>query len=184
FERGGSAMKVITVVKTGIGGSGISQATRYISRRERDEDREGALPRKLFSEREDNLSFHQANRLLGKGDDPRTRDLLHLVISLEKEEDFNRLGSNEKFRQQSLRETTRDPMRTMAADLDADGLRWVAGIHRNTDNPHVHLLIHRAYTNRETSHPKRLKTLPEDMRVSWERTEDGSRVTNPGRLSR
>ncbi len=66
-------MKVIVVVKNGIGGSGISQATRYVSRRERDEDREGALPRRLFTEREDNLSFHRANRLLGKGDDPRTR---------------------------------------------------------------------------------------------------------------
>ncbi len=177
-------MKVIAVVKNGIGGSGISQATRYISRRERDEDREGALPRKLFSEREDNLSFHQANRLLGKGDDPRTPDLLHLVISLEKEEDFNRLGSSEESRQGALRETTRDTMKVIANALSTDELRWVAGIHRNTDNPHVHLLIHRDYADRETSRTKRLKTLPKEMRVSWERAEDGSRVTNPGNLSR
>jgi len=152
-------MKVIALVKNGIGGSGISQATRYIARRERDEDREGALPRKLFSERKDTLSFHQANRLLGKGADPRTPDLLHLVISLEKEEDFNRLGSSEESRQQALRETTRDAMKRMADDLNAKDLRWVAGIHRNTDNPHVHLLIHRDYSDRETSRTKRLKTL-------------------------
>jgi len=116
-------MKVITVVKNGIGGSGISQATRYVSRRERDEDREGALPRKLFSEREDKLSFHQANRLLGNGDDPRTNDLLHLVISLEKEDDFNQLGSGEESRQRALRETTRDTMRKIAANLYAGDLR-------------------------------------------------------------
>ncbi len=177
-------MKVIAVVKNGIGGSGISQATRYVARRERDEDREGAQPRKLFSEREDNLSFHQANRLLGNGDDPRTPDLLHLVISLEKEEDFNRLGSSEDSRQQALRETTRDTMKEMTDDLHAGDLRWVAGTHRNTDNPHVHLLIHRDYGDRETKKAKRLKTLPKEMRVSWERAEDGSRMTNPGSLSR
>lgn len=177
-------MRVIAVVKNGIGGSGISQATRYISRRERDEDREGGAPRKLFSEREDNLSFHQANRLLGNGDDPRTADLLHLVISLEKEEDFNRLGNGEESRQQALRETTRDTMKEMAADLNASELRWVAGIHRNTDNPHIHLLIHRDYSDRETGQTKRLKTLPKEMRVSWERAEDSSRITDPGSLSR
>ncbi|MCI0389231.1 MAG: relaxase MobL [Acidobacteria bacterium] len=177
-------MKVIAVIKKGIGGSGISQATRYISRRDRDEDREGAAPRKLFSEREDSLSFHQANRLLGKGDDPRTQDLLHLVISLEKEEDFNQLGSGEESRQQALRDTTRDTTKTMAAGLNTDDLRWVAGIHRNTDNPHIHLLIHRDYRDRETSRTKRLKTLPKEMRVGWERAKDGSRFTDPGTLSR
>lgn len=176
-------MRVITVIKNGIGGSGVSQATRYISRRERDEDREGALPRKLFSEREDNLSFHQANRLLGNGNDPRTPDLLHLVISLEKEEDFNRLGSGEESRQHALRETTRETMKEMAAELNASELRWVACIHRNTDNPHIHLLIHRDYSDRETRRTKRLKTLPKEMRVGWERAEDGSRITDPGRLS-
>ena len=75
-------------------------------------------------------------------------------------------------------------MKEMAADLNTDELRWVAGIHRNTDNPHVHLLIHRDYAGRETSRTKRLKTLPKEMRVSWERAEHGSRITNPGSLSR
>ena len=60
----------------------------------------------------------------------------------------------------------------------------VAGIHRNTDNPHVHLLIHRDYTDRETKQAKHLKTLPKEMRVSWERAQDGSQITNPGSLSR
>ena len=88
--------------------------------------------------------------MLGKGDDPRTPDLLHLVVSLEKEEDFKRLGSSEESRQCALRDTTRDTMRTMADALSTDDLRWVAGIHQNTDNPHVHLLIHRDYADRQS----------------------------------
>jgi hypothetical protein len=177
-------MKVIVVVKHGTGGTGVSQAARYASRRERDEAREGKAPRRLFSEREDDLSFHQANRLLGAGGDPKTNDILHLVISLEKEEYFDQLGTDEESRQKGLRETTRDAMKEMTDDLNADKLRWVAGIHRNTDNPHVHLLIHRDYIDRETKRPKRLKTLPKEMRVGWEKTQDGGRVINPGSFSR
>lgn len=177
-------MKVVVVIKSGAGGIGVSQATRYVSRRERDEEREGRAPRRLFSAREDDLSFHRANRLLGDGGDPKTDDILHLVVSLEKEEDFNRLGQDEESRQTGLRETTRDAMKKMMEDLNADNLRWVAGIHRNTDNPHVHLLIHRDYANRGTKRPKRLKTLPKEMRVSWDRAQDGSRVINPGSFSR
>jgi relaxase MobL-like protein len=177
-------MKALVVIKSGTGGIGASQATRYVSRRERDEAREGQSPRLLFSEREDGLSFHRANRLLGGGSDPKTDDVLHLVISLEKEECFNQLGTDEESRQNGLRETTRDAMKHVTEDLNADNLRWVAGIHRNTDNPHVHLLIHRDYADRETNCPKRLKTLPMEMRVSWERTQDGSRVVNPGSFSR
>ena len=59
----------------------------------------------------------------------------------------------------------------------------VAGIHRNTDNPHVHLLIHRDDVDRQTSRAKRLDTLPKEMRVSWEKAPDGTRIINPGLLS-
>src|SRR5262245_29449389 len=141
-------MKVIVIVKEGEGGKGISQATRYISRRKRDEAREGVEPRKLFSGRDDSLSFHQANRVLGNGSDPRTDDILHLVISFGKEDDFSQLGVDEESRNQLLRETSRSTMRKVADDLRTDNLHWVAGIHRNTDNPHIHLLIHRDYFSR------------------------------------
>src|SRR5262249_2971022 len=55
---------------------------------------------------------------------------------------------------------------------------------RNTDNPHIHLLIHRDYTNRETRRTRRLKTLPREMRVSWQKSPEGTRITHPGGLSR
>ncbi len=175
-------MKVVVIVKNGEGGNGVSQATRYVSRRERDEAREGAEPRKLFSEKDDSLSFHLANRVLGDGAAPKTNDILHLVISFEKEDDFNRLGADEESRQHSLRETMRGVMKKTADDLKAENLCWVAGIHRNTDNPHVHLLIHRDYKHRETGRIRQLKTLPKEMRVSWERTDDGKQIINSGSI--
>lgn len=177
-------MKVVVVVKPGKGGRGVSQAARYISGRDRDEAREGPEARKLFSDAEDQLGFHRANRLLGGGREPVTNDVLHLVISFHCEEDFIRLGMNEVARQQAVRRITRQTVRGMATSLSAEGLRWVAGIHRNTDNPHVHLLIHRDFFDRETGRKKRLENLPKEMRVSWTRATDGSRIVNPGALSR
>jgi hypothetical protein len=92
------------------------------------------------------------------------------------------LGNDEESRRRALRETTRGSMNWMSQELETDDLRWVAGIHRNTDNPHIHLLIHREYTQRKTGHIRRLKTLPKEMRVSWHRAPDGERMTDPGGL--
>lgn len=176
-------MKVVVVVKKGLGGSGVSQAARYVSTRERDEEREGQEARKLFSEDEERLNYSQANRLLGDRRDPKTDDVLHLVISFHQEEDFNQLGMNEESRLSGVRKTTRGTLKEMTDALHADKLRWVAGIHRNTDNPHVHLLIHRDYVDRQTGRAKRLNTLPKEMRVSWQKASDGTRIINPGLFS-
>ena len=176
-------MKVVVVVKKGLGGTGVSQAARYVSTRERDEAREGQEARWLFSESEERLNYSQANRLLGDGRDPKTDDVLHLVISFHQEEDFNQLGTNEEARLSGVRETTRGTLKEMTDALNAEKLRWVAGIHRNTDNPHVHLLIHRDYVDRQTGSAKRLDTLPKEMRVSWKKALDGKRIINPGLFS-
>lgn len=74
-------------------------------------------------------------------------------------------------------------MKDMTRTLNARELRWVGGIHRNTNNPHVHLLIHRDYLDRQTGQAKHLKTLPKEWRVGWEKKPDGERVTHPGLFS-
>lgn len=176
-------MNVVCVIKKGHGASGVSHAARYISTRDRDEPREGKEARKLFSAGEDKLNYPQANRLLGNGREPKANDVLHIVISLEKEEDFNRLGMDEGSRQAGIRATTRHAMKEMADFFNTNDLRWVAGVHRNTDNPHVHLLVHRDYVERETRRPKRLNALHRDWRLSWSSTPNGERVHKPGTLS-
>jgi len=176
-------MNVVCVIKKGNGGTGVSHAARYISTRDRDEQREGVEARKLFSASDDKLNYPQANHLLGNGREPNANEVLHVVISLEKEDDFNRLGTDEESKQAGVRETTRNALKDMANFFNADELRWVAGIHRNTDNPHVHLLIHRDYVERETVRQKRLNALQRDLRLSWSSTPGGERVHNPGALS-
>jgi hypothetical protein len=176
-------MKVLCVIKKGRGGTSVSSAARYVSTRDRDEEREGNQARTLFSAGEDKLTASQANRFLGDGQEPNANDVLHVVISLEKEEDFFRLGNDEGARKAGVRETTRSAMKDMGDLLNADELRWVAGIHRNTDNPHVHLLIHRDYVDREAKREKRLAALQRELRLSWSSAPDGERITNPGALS-
>ena len=176
-------MKVVVVIKKGLGGSGVSQAARYVSTRERDEAHEGQEARWLFSESEERLNYSQANRLLGDGRDPKTDDVLHLVISFHREEDFNQLGTNEEARLSGVRETTRGTLKEMADALNAEKLRWVAGIHRNTDNPHIHLLIHRDFADSETGDGKWLDHLPKDALPSRVVDENGREQVLPGSLS-
>jgi hypothetical protein len=121
-------MKVVSVIKKGRGGTGVSDAARYISTRDRDEQREGKDARKLFSAGEDKLNYPQVNRLLGDGEEPKRNDLLHIVISLEKEEDFIRLGNDEESRQAGMRETTRSAMKEMTDFFKAEELRWACSI--------------------------------------------------------
>ncbi|MGH9839049.1 MAG: hypothetical protein ACREEM_09715 [Blastocatellia bacterium] len=171
------------MIKKGYGGTGPSSAARYISFRDRDEQREGTEPRKLFSASKERLSASQANRLLGNGEEPKAKDVLHLVISLEKEEDFNRLGTEEASRQAGIRKTSRNAMKDVTDHFNADKLRWVAGIHRNTGNLHLHLLIHRDYVDRQTRRVKQLTAFQRDLRISWSSGPNGERITNPGVLS-
>lgn len=154
-------MRVVVAVKPTPGGGANSQATRYIAYRDRDAEREGKEPRQLFSAREDSLSFWKAERVLTEGRTPVKKELLHLAVSF-RAEDFEALGKDETARQKSLRNVVRDAIPNLADSLNAKQLRWVAGIHRNTDNPHVHLLIHREYTDREKGEIRTIGHLPKD----------------------
>lgn len=61
--------------------------------------------------------------MLGDGREVRANDLLHVVVSLKKEEDFIRLGTDEESRRQGFRETTRGAMNEMIDLFKAYDLR-------------------------------------------------------------
>ncbi len=175
-------MRVIVSIKPTPGGGHTSQAARYIAYRERDEEREGTEPRPLFSARENALSFWKAERVLTEGRTPQKDELIHIAVSF-RDGDFQALDRNETIRQRSLREVTREAVSQIADELRADELRWVAGIHRNTDHPHIHLLIHRAYLDRETRAERRLARIPEEMLPARVRDESGVEKVHPGSFS-
>jgi MobL relaxases len=172
-------MRVVVSVKPTPGGGRASQAARYIAYSDRYDEREGKEPRLLFSAKEDSLSFWKAERVLTEGRTPAKDEVIHITVSF-REEDFHRLGHDEASRQQALKEVPREAVSEITGELRASDLRWVAGIHRNTDHPHLHLLFHRGYTDRETGREKWLTRLPEAMLAHRVIAENSVEKIRPG----
>jgi hypothetical protein len=172
-------MRVVVSVKPTPGGGQTSQAVRYIAYSERNEAREGKEPRQLFSAKEGSLSFWKAERVLTEGRAPAKDEVTHITVSFH-EEDFQRLGHDEASRQHALKEVSREAVSEIAGELRAGDLRWVAGIHRNTDHPHLHLLFHRGYLDRETGREKSLSRLPEKMLAHWAVAENDAEKIHDG----
>jgi hypothetical protein len=103
--------------------------------------------REIFNSYADSLSVEKANLFLKSGASlkrPANGELHHLVFSL-KTEDYERLGAIEAERQESLKKITRHAVSKLEEAIGADRLNWAAGIHRNTDNPHVHVAVQKEF---------------------------------------
>lgn len=171
---------VFHVISTG-GGNGVSRTTRYIAERDKDPTREGPGARPLFSEDRDDLTYRKADRILDPvSGHPEKDDLLHLSVSFT-EEDFDQLGADEKERQERLREVIREGMRGMAEDLNVEGLTWVGGIHRNTENPHAHVVIRNAAIERGGIVEKPIGRLRTNL-LPHKQIVDGKEVIVAGRI--
>jgi hypothetical protein len=170
---------VFHIISTG-GGAGASRVTRYIAERDKDLEREGPGPRPLFSEDREGLTYRAGDRLLDPDGQPQKGDLLHFSVSLE-EADFEKLGGEEKERQAKLRKVVREGMKGMAEELNVERLTWVAGIHRNTDNPHVHIVVHKHAIERGTSKEKRIGRIPKRL-LPHKEIQEGREVLVPGRI--
>ncbi len=171
---------VFHIISTG-GGSGASRATRYISEREKDPTREGPGARPLFSEDREGLTYRKADRILDPvNGEPAKDDLIHLSVSLE-EEDFEKLGKDEQERQAHLREVIREGMKGMAAELNVEELTWVAGIHRNSDNPHSHIVMRNSAIERGGVKEKEIGQLRKSL-LPHKEMKDGKEIIVPGRL--
>jgi hypothetical protein len=171
---------VFHIISTG-GGSGGSRATRYISEREKDPEREGPGARHLFSQDREGLTYRKADRILDPvNGEPAKDDLIHVSVSLE-EEDFEKLGKDEKERQARLREVVREGMKGMAAELNVYELTWVAGIHRNSDNPHSHIVMRNSAMERGGVKEKQIGPLRKSL-LPHKEMQDGKEVIVPGRI--
>ncbi|MDQ2676550.1 MAG: relaxase MobL [Actinomycetota bacterium] len=135
---------IAKVVSTG--GGGGSGLAGYISERGRDESLEGPEPRPLFTswrgEDRDEMSVAEANgHLAGDADRiPEKDELLHLIVSLT-EKEFEALGDTNADRAERLKGAIRDGMRELEREVGVEDLRYAAGIHLNTENPHVHIAV-------------------------------------------
>ncbi|MGH9904683.1 MAG: relaxase MobL, partial [Pyrinomonadaceae bacterium] len=168
------------ILSTG-GGSGGSRITRYIAEREKDLEREGPGSRRLFSDDQDNLSYHRADRILDPVEGrPEKNDLIHFSVMIEPE-DFAKLGANEIDKQERFREAVRDAMKGVAAELNAEELTWVAGIHRNSENPHAHIVMSKEVIERGTGWVRRIARIPKAL-LPHRQIENGKDVIVNGRI--
>ncbi len=168
------------ILSTG-GGSGASRITRYIAERDKDLTREGPGSRRLFSEAQDNLSYHRADRILDPhGGQPDKDDLIHFSVMIE-EEEFDKLGPEEKEKQARFRDAVREAMKGMAAELTVEELTWVAGIHRNSQNPHAHIVMTKAAIERGTGRPRWISRIPRRL-LPHREIENGKEVIANGPL--
>lgn len=168
------------ILSTG-GGSGGSRITRYIAERDKDVEREGPGSRRLFSDDQDNLSYHRADRILDPLEGrPEKNDLIHFSVMIEPE-DFDKLGADEHDKQERFREAVREAMKGVASELNAEELTWVAGIHRNSDNPHAHIVMSKEVVERGTGWVRRIARIPKAL-LPHRQIENGKEVIVNGRI--
>jgi len=169
---------VFRVISTG--GVGAGRVTRYIAERDKDLEREGPGPRPLFSEEGEGMTYRAADCVLDPDGPPQKDDLLHISVSFE-EADFEKLGADEKERQAGLREVIREGMKGMTEVLNVERLTWGAGIHRNTDNPHAHIVVHKQAVERGTGKEKRIGRIPKEL-LPHKEMRNGREILVPGRI--
>lgn len=178
--------RTIVAIKPGSSRPGASGVTRYISESKRDpkkEDLREKEARPLFSSSSDNLNYHQADLILGEafGGKAQRDEVIHLVISLEPEQ-FEALGDTVSDQKEALREVIRETAKEINATLKLEALNWIAGIHLNTDNPHVHIAISREGLDADTREFKRIEHLPRVLLPHHE-TEAGEKVFKSGLIA-
>jgi len=138
--------------------------------------------REIFNSYADEITVEKANDFLKSGVSnkrPLNDELHHLVISL-KAEDYDRLGGDEKEKQESLKKITRHALKALEESTGADRLTWAAGIHRNTDNPHVHVALSKEFFDNNFE-KKMLRKIPNDTLPHYEKNEAGKTLA-PGVL--
>lgn len=173
-------MKVVVSVQAKQGSS--RGLVHYVAHSKIDERREPQT-REIFSEHAEAMTVEKANAFLSDGATNKkaeVADLHHLVISL-KPEDYERLGADEQERQGAVKEITRKAMITLAEAVGAERLAWTAGVHRNTDNPHVHIALSKEFFDLD-GEKKLLSKIPTNCLPHYEKSEAGEKVFTPGVL--
>jgi hypothetical protein len=178
--------KVIVAIRP-TSSKGASSVTRYIAESKRNPEKENLKDkeaRPLFSKELDGLTHQQADELLGQGQGwfPETDEVIHLVISPE-EGSFEELGPTTEKQIENFKDIVREAADVIEKEVGFEELRWVAGIHLNTDIPHAHMAISRYGLHQETDKYTRIDHLPKTLLPHNEKTPDGEKEFQPGLIA-
>lgn len=173
-------MKIVASVQAKRGSS--RGLVHYIAHSKLDPEREPQNSRELFNAFADQLSVKSANNSMRVGiakGRPSNDELHHLVLSF-RSDDYRKLGADEARRRHALKELTRAAMKSLETSISARRLLWTASVHRNTDNPHVHIAIQKQYLSKEIAR-QTLTKIPRETLPHYE-LRDGEKVLVPGFL--
>lgn len=164
-------------------GAGSSDLTRYVAKSKLDMAREGKSPRELFTADADNLTFREARKWLSiTGGALDKEDVLHYVLSFENAREYEFLGADEGERKHETVGFLRQAIAESLQRIGIEEMRWVAGIHRNTDNPHIHLLLNKNGIGGDTKDLVRVPRLAAPIIAHHTKTPDGRREFSYGSL--
>lgn len=156
-----------------VSGGGIVSGSRadYISKSRLGESE--TEERKLFNATETNLSRHAATNFLGDGETPKDGDVAELIFSLERK-DFERLGATLEEQKAAMQEVVREGLENLWKELGVKDVRFIAGIHLNTNNPHAHIAFVRDAVDIETGKTRSLPKIPRNW--FWRNNDENSKL--------
>jgi len=164
-------------------GTGASDLVRYVAKSKLHEGREGKLARPLFSDRADNLTAGEAREWLSITGGPLQKDdVLHYVLSFSDKREYDLLGDDKDERRSEITDYIRRSLAAGFHEIGIDEVRWVAGLHLNADNPHIHLLLNKNAIHQETKDLVRLPRLPSALVPHNEPQPDGTRAFFSGTI--
>jgi hypothetical protein len=178
-------MKVFVAVQPTPKGR-VSSLSRYIAdskvERGREQlDERGSRP--LFSAREDNLTFKEADEILNPTNrELEKKDVIHVVVSPEPGS-IERAGDDDDERRATFIESIRDAIREMEVELNVKALSWIAGLHHNTRAPHAHIAVSRWAIDATTGKLRYIKHLPESLLPRHIEGEDGTKRLSTGKIA-
>jgi hypothetical protein len=162
-------------------GTGASDLTRYVAKGKLDREREGRTARLLFSGRADDLTATQARKWLSiTGGALDRADVLHYVLSFESAREYVLLGDDEDERRREIVTYMRSSLDEALKTIGIAKMRWVAGIHRNTDNPHIHLLLNKNVIQKASGEITRIAKLPAPLVAHHQVQPNGDRTFSYG----
>ncbi|MDQ3743644.1 MAG: hypothetical protein M3444_04615 [Acidobacteriota bacterium] len=164
-------------------GTGASDLVRYVAKSKLHEGREGKMARPLFTDWADNLTISEAQKWLTvTGGALRKDDILHYVLSFSDKREFGLLGDDRDECRSEIARYMRGSLAAGFKEIGIGEIRWMAGLHLNADNPHIHLLLNKNAILRERQDLVRLSRLPNPLLPHNALRPDGTRAFSNGTI--
>src|ERR1041384_3411039 len=109
-------------------------------------------------------------------------DVLHYILSYSDGREYNLLSDDRGERRSEIARYVRSSLAAGFQEIGLGETRWIAGLHLNTDNPHIHLLLNKHALLRARQDLIRLSKLPAVLAPHHRLQPDGIRTFSSGTI--